>query len=377
MKIPFIKVKQKGEVFYISKMKAIELREYVNFEFRDPYFNYKNSKEVLKFKKYMDTINKEGIDLQCNPKGVQRQLQIERIRNIRSYLEENVMNFFPNSVILSLNVSEDNIDIVQSLEEKEMGEVELTDKCFFNVIDGQHRLAGIFSSKKSIIDNFDIPVVLLVDISVSNAVKLFLDINSNQKQVSKSVVYDLYEDLDEDDIDDIRKIHTICQKLYKNSNSPLYRQVKMLGVGSGAISQAFFIDSAISSLKFLNIKNTQIQELYNHLFSYFRAYQKVFPNDWPVPLIRENESFDDAELDNYAHEILVNKKSQLVKTTGFGAIMGAFEYIYNEVNSNYKNYINIIERLKDNVDWTVPRGSGKSAQNRLSNEIIDIIKKKK
>lgn len=370
MKISFIKIKQKGEVFYLTKINALQLRSYVNFEFRDPYFKYSNSKDILNYNKYINKINNQGLDVKRNPKGIQRKLQIDRINSIRNYLQDDVTNFFPNSVILSLNTDECNIDLVNNLESNEIGQIELPENSCFNIIDGQHRLAGIFSSKEEIIKDFDVPVILLIDISVSNAVKLFLDINSNQKAVNKSVVYDLYEDLDDNEINDIKKIHIICQKLYTNPKSPLYRQIKMLGVGSGAISQAFFIDTIIENVKFIDLKNISNQDLYNHLFSYYIAFQKVFPDDWPVP---KNSTDDIEELDRYAAQVLLERKSQLAKTTGFGAIMKAFKYIYEEANGDYTQYYNMVKKLKGKIKWDNIPGTGKHIQRSLANQIEEIL----
>ena len=370
MKIPFIKIKQKGEVFYITKINALKLRDHVNFEFRDPYLKNGNSKDIMNYNKYISSIEKKGLKIKGNPKAIQRKLQLDRINSIRNYLEDNVINFFPNSVILSLITDENNIEVVKYLEDNETGELEIPNNSNYNIIDGQHRLAGIFSSNENIIKDFDIPVILLIDISVSNAVKLFLDINSNQKQVNKSVVYDLYEDLEENEINEIKKIHIICQKLYTNPSSPLYRQIKMLGVGSGAISQAFFIDTITENLRFLNLGNISNQDLYNHLFSYYTAFQKVFPNDWPVP-IQHNDNIE--ELDRYASEVLIQRKSQLVKTTGFGAIMNVFKFIYEEANGDYKKYCSIVKKLQGKINWCDRTGTGKKIQKTIANEILNIL----
>ncbi|MFR0018741.1 MAG: DGQHR domain-containing protein [Paraclostridium sp.] len=371
MRIPFIKVNQKGEIFYISKINALDLRKYVNFEFRDPYNEKALKNDIINYDKYINKITGEEITQNSNPKGIQRKLQIDKINSIKKYLENNVDNFFPNSVILSLNVQEDNLNSIYELEDQDMGLIEVNDGDYFNIIDGQHRLAGIFMCGDDIVSNFDIPVVLLIDISVSNAVKIFLDINSNQKKVDKSLVYDLYEDLDDKEIEDIKKIHMICKKMYINQNSPLYRQIKMLGVGSGAISQAFFIDTVIESIKFIDMVNESTQYIYNHLFSYFRAYQRTFPKDWPLKLESQDMSIE--ELDNYSKQVLIINKSQLLKTTGFGAIMNAFEYIYKKSQGDYKNYYNIVSKLKGNISWRHISGTGKSKQKELSNRIIDIL----
>lgn len=374
MKIPFIKVNQKGETFFICKMNAKDLKEHINFEFRDPYFDYKSQKDRFNDEKRVEVLQRKGLNIQINNKSAQRKLQVDKINSIKRFLEENETNFFPNSILLSLNIIEDeDNEIIEKLESEEIGEITLSGDNKFNIIDGQHRLAGIFASNKNILDNFEIAVVLLVDVSVSYATKIFLDINENQTSVNKSLVYDLYGSIDDESINDIRKIHMICEKLYKNNNSPLYKQIKMLGVGSGAISQAFFIDSVLEALKECNLDKLSAQEIYSEVFTYFRAYQKVFQSDWPVLLDEnrkeENQNISDEE---YAEKVLKKQKSQLVKTTGFGGIMKAFPEIY-KIKKGGQSYLQIIQQLKDKIDWKKSYGTGKKAQRYIKEEIIGYL----
>ena len=53
MKVPYIKIEQKNETFYVTKIKASVLRDHVNFHFRDPYSS-ENDRKVM----YSEYINK-------------------------------------------------------------------------------------------------------------------------------------------------------------------------------------------------------------------------------------------------------------------------------------------------------------------------------
>lgn len=376
MEIPFIKVKQKSEVFYICKMNALDLKKYTDFEFRDPYYEYKNDKDRAKDYKYISSFHKKGIFINSKEKSSQRKLQPEKVSSIKRFIEENEINFFPNSILLSLNIREDENDPnIAILEEQEIGTINIDEKYRFNVIDGQHRLAGIFESDSKLIDEFEIPVVLLIDVSVSYATKIFLDINENQTSVNKSLVYDLYESIEDESVYDIRKIHAVCQKFYKSKKSPLYKQIKMLGVGSGAISQAFFIDSVIDSLKQTHLFDKTTQDIYTELFNYFRAYQRTFQEDWPVILVenKNEELYKDHTEESYADKVLKINKSQLVKTTGFGGIMMAFPDIYKIKCQNNISYIDLIVNLKGKINWRESYGTGKSAQKEISKKILATL----
>jgi DGQHR domain-containing protein len=373
MKIPYIRVKQRGETFYITKLKADFLKEHVNFHFRDPYLKYQSPDVTEKVNEYLDKLKNKGLTLDSSTEGIQRRLQISRINDIRNYLETNENNFFPNSILLSVDVSKVENFEEQYLcyEEKETGYFDLPDNLKFTVIDGQHRLAGLFISDPNIIKEFELVSILLFNISLSTAAKLFADINGKQKPVNRSLIYDLYTEMNIFEIEEIKKVHGIAQKFYSDNKSPLFRQIKMLGIGKGAISQAFFIDYVLEAIKKTGI--TDIQEMYNQLFFYYSAFQRVFPDDWPVPIHYK----DYADLDNFSNSVLTRKKSQLVKTNGFGAIMLLFPDVYRISKKTFESYFEIISKLKNKIQWvedpTNPQGTGKKFQNFLLNKMRELL----
>ncbi|WP_437823960.1 DGQHR domain-containing protein [Tenacibaculum mesophilum] len=373
MKVPYIRIRQRGEVFYSSKFKVNDLLEHIDFHFREPYEEYQTDDVNIKNEKYIDLIKRKGIELESNEEGIQRRLQYERIKSIANFIESSESNFFPNNVLLSADIShlENFEEDYLNYENSEIGVFEFPDNFKFSIIDGQHRLAGLTLADKALLEDFEIPATILINVSKPTAAKLFADINGKQKSVNKSLIYDLYSEMDDEDYRDIKVFHTICENLYTNPESPLYKQIKMLGIGSGAISQAFFIDYAKDAVNKTDLKNAEIQEIYNELYKYFKAYQKTFPNDWPVP-----ESFkSNKELEEHSDVVLKINKSQLVKTNGFGAILRVFPTIYKKSDKSFKSYLNIIEKLKDNIEWTKTEvtGTGKAFQNKIVNQILEII----
>lgn len=374
MKIPYIKIKQRGETFYITKFQAPILLDHINFHYREPYQELERDEIILKDKKYIETITKKGIELESNDEGVQRRLQIERINSIKKFIESDSQNFLPNTVLLSADISR-----YPELEEKyvnyelnEFGEFEFPEDFLFSIIDGQHRLAGLSQVKSKLLEEFEIPAVILFNVSRSTAAKLFADINGKQKAVNKSLIYDLYAEIDKDNFNDIKRFHTICENLYKSEKSPLYRQIKMLGIGGGAISQAFFIDYVKEAVTKTGLAKHNTQTIFDHLFFYFKAYQEAFPQDWPVPI----KFFNNKDIDIHADKVFKENKSQLVKTNGFGAIMRAFPYIYNLALGDQKKYSQLIEKQKGKISWIkkADSGTGKALQNSLLEEIKKCYK---
>jgi DGQHR domain-containing protein len=370
MKIPYIKIKQRGEVFFVTKINANIIKHKINFHFRDPYLKLQDETHIENTNQYIQKIKKKGIELKSDSEGIQRRLQVQRIKDIKEYVESSSSNFFPNSILLSVDATKiNNFDKdYEKYENSEIGYFELPDDTKFTVIDGQHRLAGLFMAGDKIINDFEIVAILLFNISLSTAAKLFADINGKQKPVNRSLIYDLYSQINTKEIENMKNFHTIAQKFYTDENSPLFRQIKMLGIGRGAISQAFFIDyvkNSIEKTDLINLidnPNNFLQEIYNQLFFYFKSFQKVFPNDWPVPQVFK----DYQELDDYAEKVLKIRKSQLVKTNGFGAIVRLFPEIYKNSNKSFNSYLEIISKLH-NFDWVQKEftGTGKQLQNDL------------
>ncbi|MGN6297574.1 MAG: DGQHR domain-containing protein [Ginsengibacter sp.] len=373
MRLPYIRIKQRSEIFYVTKFNAHYLLQHLDFNFREPYSQLQSESAILKNEKYIEYIRKKGVALQSSEEGIQRRLQIDRINSIKKFIESDSSNFLPNTVLLSANISDlDKFSYnYQHYEGQDFGEFEFPDSFLFSIIDGQHRLAGLSMVESKLLNQFEIPAVLLLNVSIPTAAKLFADINGKQRAVNKSLIYDLYSNIDKPDFKEIKLFHTICENFYKSEKSPLYRQIKMLGIGGGAISQSFFIDYVRDAVKKSLIGNNEVQIIFNYLFYYFKAFQKTFPEDWPVPI--QFNSVD--ELDSYANYVLKIRKSQLVKTNGFGAILRAFPFITQTANQNAKLYEEIISKLRGNISWTISEsvGTGKALQDLLYKQIIELL----
>lgn len=382
MKIPYLKIKQKNEVFFITKFKATELKQRVNFHFRDPYSD-EEQKQIL-YKDYISKLEKKGISIAADEEGVQRRLQISRINKIKEYLENEIDSYFPTSIVLAVDVSiEENFLLnYEDIEDRDFGEIELSDEVSFQIVDGQHRLAGLFISNDSIIDDFEISAVLLLNATSHTCAKIFADINGNQAKVSKSVIYDLYDLLEVDKEEEIlmKSLHNICNKLNTDPESPLYRHIKMLGIGQGAISQAFFLQYLRGVIKELTWENKPQQFIYDNLFLYLKCFQRIFYNVWPV--LEKRDYKTNSEFIDHSNFILKERKSQILKTNGFGAIMLLVPNVYKMLGEHdYKDYYMLLNKLSGKIDWinddTIKQGTGKKTQNAVKQKLLSILENDK
>jgi len=114
------------------------------------------------------------------------------------------------------------------------------------VIDGQHRLVGLqeaFNTDKKI-GQKEVIVSMCIRLSTKQAASIFLNINSEQKPVPRSLVYDLFGEVYDDKELAINRAGDIASELHKNKKSPFYDKIKYVGK-SGLIDLA----SVVGSLK--------------------------------------------------------------------------------------------------------------------------------
>lgn len=378
MRIPYIKINQKNEVFFITKFKASQLKSKINFHFREPYSNAPEKVEL--YQDYIDKLRRKGIQINADEEGVQRRIQINRINKIKTYLEEQEDSYFPTSIVLATDISND-IEFQQhyeELESRDFGYMDLSDQLRFQIVDGQHRLAGLFISNEDIQEDFEITAVLLFNATPHTCAKMFADINGNQTPVNRSVIYDLYDIMEPTDEETrrIKTLHSICKKLNNDPDSPLYLHLKMLGIGNGAISQAFFIQYLDEAIKDIDLSYSDSQMIYKHLFLYLKCFQRVFKHQWPV--MEKSEYAKLSKFYQHSNDTLKNMKSQILKTNGFGALMMLFPEVYEEVSvCNYDEYFSIIKRLKSRIDWSsdpiLTQGTGKKNQKKMKDKLKELL----
>lgn len=161
----------------------------------------------------------------------QRLIKKERLKSIRSFVDNG--GFFPNSLIVSIDSKDGKLRFEKASQDLQgahsrVGILYLPKEYqSAYIIDGQHRLYGYSDSKYASRDT--IPVIAFVNMDQEMQVKMFMDINENQKPVSKTLRNILNIDLNWNS-DDLNKrkeavILSISQELGENPNSPLFGRV--------------------------------------------------------------------------------------------------------------------------------------------------------
>jgi DNA sulfur modification protein DndB len=162
----------------------------------------------------------------------QRMIKKSRLRKIREYI--NKSNIFPTNIVLSLegrrSVRFEKGGQQGGPEGARYGTLHLTPTYRSAwIIDGQHRLfaySGLERSKSS-----HLSVLAFQNLPASQQAQLFIDINYEQKSVKRSLLQELYAELNWDADDQDKRIGAVVSKAVKALNeqkdSPLYGRIQL------------------------------------------------------------------------------------------------------------------------------------------------------
>lgn len=349
MRIPFLTIMQPIGTFYMTSIKASDLVNIVKV-----------------------------IPRSVSNEGVQRNLSSIRVNEIAKFANETDATF-PTAIIVSISHnSKIKID-----EGKKEFIVEDGDY-IGNIIDGQHRLAGLMKSGKA--GRFELPVVFMFDLTLEEEAYVFSVINSKQTTVTPSLIFDLFG------LSSVRSpqrtAHEIARTLNMREDSPFYMRLRMLGKKNenqenATLSQGTFVMSILSlicvkseirqrpmlegfdlePINSMPFRRFYIQKrddiILRVILNCFTALKEVFPNYWKMP-----------------------DKNILWKSTGFGGVVKSLNALVN-LGINQKTlkkefFIQCFEKAKkhlekENVELTGKNfpGGGEQQQRRLANYIIE------
>lgn len=324
----FIAMDQPAGRFYITKINASKLIPISQSKERDPY----------------------------NSTGIQRKLNLDRVKEIAKYCESPTA-MFPTPIILSgksdyFSFYSSNENMIKNAEYVNLnsGFIEIdseriiANNDFLSIVDGQHRLAGIENSDDC--TRFDLLVMFIFDTENYEDAEIFSVINRNQKQVSKSLVYDLYGLSDDMTVE--KFAHEIVKALNTSVHSSLKGRIKMLGYkidnfdtssndNIQYVSQGALVDrllpmisknSTMATLDNQNLRNGNILENGNES-QILRRY--LIQDNLAMAQIQVI-SFFNAWLSFLEHRDFEN--TIMFKTVGFIAGLNIYKKIYKEVENN-------------------------------------------
>ncbi len=235
----------------------------------------------------------------------QRLIKKTRLTAIQDFIEHG--GFFPNSLVINIDNGGKKLQFDKSGLQHEnslsrIGVLHLP-KTYRSayIIDGQHRLYGYSNSKYK--SKNTVPVVAFVNFDQQKQVKLFLDINQNQKAVSRSLKNDLKANILWNSDKPAERIEalilTIAIKLGEDVNSPLFNRIQLgentknetrcittesikIGLDKGHFFPQYSSKNKLINLgTFFNENNEKTKELiYPFLVDYFKFISVELRDDW-------------------------------------------------------------------------------------------------
>lgn len=311
--------------------------------------------------------------------GTQRELQEIRVREIAKYCEDPDA-VFPTPIVLAIN-SNKILELKETLINGIFEMVYNNESEMAEILDGQHRVEGIKATEKF---ETEMMIAVMFDLTEEEKAYVFSTINSNQKKVDKSLIYDLFDISEERS--PYKTCHEIARIMNSSENSPFYNRLKMLGKKNGQmefLSQGTFVTYLLRMITktpqddMINIKNgKKIKEDSKFIFRSF------FANEQDNIILKILLNYFSAVSEVYSDE-WNSGEYILTKTTGYGALIKALPVLYKDgerISDLSKEFFvskfNKAKEImvKNDIKLTSTHiGSGEQAQNRLANIFISTV----
>jgi DGQHR domain-containing protein len=236
-----IRMQQFGVQFYQASLSASDIDKLVRFEV----LSYGEQSQPVRGRKKVPAPTKVNWDLlerriAANEKAYQRQIIRKKIDELVQYYEQcrqaRDLPSIPGAVIISC-------DEALKFEPVEPGALVGMLKVperegILRAIDGQHRLLALHADIEHFGDEqFAVPAVIFDRLPDDHVVQMFVTINAKHTRLNASHLVSLsgrqlYSD------ESLAAAHDIVRALNDREDSPLYGEIKLLGVGRGRVAQA-------------------------------------------------------------------------------------------------------------------------------------------
>jgi DGQHR domain-containing protein len=238
-----IRMQQFGVQFYQASLSASDIDKLVRFEV----LSYGERAQPVRGgrRKGMPPPSKVNWDLlerriAANDKAYQRQIIRRKIDELVQYYEQcrqaRDLPSIPGAVIISCD---ETLRFEPASEDAWIGTLKVPEReGILRAIDGQHRLLALHADIARFGgEPFTVPAVIFDRLPEDHVVQMFVTINAKHTRLNSSHLVSLsgrqlYRD------DALAAAHDIVRALNDREDSPLYGEIKLLGVGRGRVAQA-------------------------------------------------------------------------------------------------------------------------------------------
>jgi DNA sulfur modification protein DndB len=225
------------------------------------YYSFATEPENLLKIGYVLHRNKANVNMMPT---YQRLIKKSRLKSVNEFIENG--GYFPNSIVISIDAKNCHFDPANTQVASTISDVGILHlpkkyKSAY-IIDGQHRLYGYSNSEYK--NKNTIPVVAFINLSRDEQVQLFMQINENQKAVSKDLRNTLNADLLWTSDNYLEQIKALCSRisiyLGEDRKSPLFNKISIGEDKKTITTQA--IENALKKSKFLGkVSKNKIEEI--------------------------------------------------------------------------------------------------------------------
>ncbi len=236
-----IRMQQFGVTFYQASLTAKDIDKLVRFEV----LSYADAAHAPVRGGRKGTGPKINWDLlerriASSDRAYQRQIIRKKIDELVQYYEQcrqaRDLPSIPGAVIIS---ADERLKFEPVNEGASVGTLKVPEReGILRAIDGQHRLLALHAALEQIgQESFTVPAIIFDQLPEDHIVQMFVTINAKHTRLNASHLVSLsgrqlYRD------DNLAAAHDVARALNDREDSPLFQQIKLLGVGKGKVAQA-------------------------------------------------------------------------------------------------------------------------------------------
>jgi DGQHR domain-containing protein len=235
-----IRMQQFGVQFYQASLTAGDIDKLVRFEVLR--YGDQGHQPVRGGKRAAPKINWDLLErrIASNEKAYQRQIIRRKIEELVQYYEQcrqaRDLPSIPGAVIISCD---ERLRFEPMEDGSPVGRLKVPEReGILRAIDGQHRLLALHAALDSFgEDPFTVPAIIFDQLPEDHVVQMFVTINAKHTRLNASHLVSLsgrqlYRD------ENLAAAHDVVRALAEREDSPLHRDIKLLGVGKGRVAQA-------------------------------------------------------------------------------------------------------------------------------------------
>src|SRR5688572_16293396 len=235
-----LRMQQFGVQFYQASLTAKDIDKLVRFEvlnYGEPTGKQGVRGSARQSKVHWDLLERR---IASSEKAYQRQIIRKKIDELVAYFEQCRMARDLPSIAGAVIISCDEpLKFEPVGSDPTLGILKVPEReGILRAIDGQHRLLALHADMSQFEgENFTVPAVIFDRLPEDHVVQMFVTINAKHTRLNASHLVSLsgrqlYRD------DNLAVAHDVVRALNEKEDSPLYGDIKLLGVGRGRVAQA-------------------------------------------------------------------------------------------------------------------------------------------